>query len=103
MLLNKKMKAELYKLAEREIIAPVEERTSWCSRIVVATKKSRKLRICLVPRPLNKAVQREHYPLPVMEDMLPKLPNVRVFSQLDLINAYLLVHMDKESSLLTTF
>ena len=82
-----KVKAELEKLTEREIIAPVEELTSWCSRMVVTTKKSGKLRICIDPRPLNKALQREHYPLPVMEDMLPKLSNARVFSKLDLSNA----------------
>ena len=64
-----KVKAELEKLTERENIASVEEPTSWCSRMVVATKKSEKLQICIDPRPLNKALQREHYPLPVMEDM----------------------------------
>ena len=74
-----KVKAQLEKLTEREIRAPVEEPTSWCSRMVVATKKSGRLRICINPRPLNKALQREHYPLPVMEDILPKLSNARVF------------------------
>ena len=45
--MKSKVKAELEKLTEREIIAPVEEPTSWCSRMVVATKKSGKLRICI--------------------------------------------------------
>ena len=38
-----------------------------------------------------------------MEDMLPKLSGARVFSKLDLSNAYWHVHLEKESSLLTTF
>ena len=101
--MKSKVKAELEKLTERETIVSVEEPTSRCSRMVVTTKKSGKLRICIDPRPLNKALQREHYPLPVMEDMLPKLSNTRVFSKLDLSNAYWHVHLDKESSLLTTF
>ena len=35
--------------------------------------------------------------------MLPKLPSARVFSKVDLRNAYQHVHLDEESSLLTTF
>ena len=38
-----------------------------------------------------------------MEDILPKLSNAKVFSKLNLSNAYWHVHLDKESSLLTTF
>ena len=38
-----------------------------------------------------------------MEGMLPKLSGARVFSKLDLSNAYWHVHLEKESSLLTTF
>ncbi|KAK7087943.1 hypothetical protein V1264_021931 [Littorina saxatilis] len=71
--------------------------------MVVATKKSGSLRICIDPRPLNKALKREHYTLPVLEDILPKLAHARVFSKLDLSNAYWHVHLDEESSLLTTF
>ena len=97
--MKSKLKAELVKLTEREIIAPVEESARWCSRMVVAEKKSGKLRICVDQGPQNKA----HYPLPVMEDMLLKLSNAKVFSKLGLSNAYWHIHLDKESSLLTTF
>ena len=38
-----------------------------------------------------------------MEDLLPKLSNAKVFSKLDLSNAYWHVHLDEESSLMTTF
>ena len=38
-----------------------------------------------------------------MEDILPKLANAKVFSKLDLASAYWHVHLDEESSLLTTF
>ncbi|KAL8597750.1 hypothetical protein ACOMHN_001709 [Nucella lapillus] len=101
--MKKKVKTELEKLTEADVITPVDEPTSWCSRMVVATKKSGNLRICIDPRPLNKALRREHYPLPVMEDTLPKLTGAKVFSKLDLSNAYWHVHLDEESSRLTTF
>ena len=97
------MKQELDKLLDKDIITPISEPTSWCSRMVTARKKSGKLRICIDPRPLNKALKREHYPLPVMEDILPKLSKGRVFSKLDLSNAYWHVELDEESSKLTTF
>ena len=85
---KKKVKAELDKLTDADVITPVEEPTSWCSRMVVATKKSGNLRICIDPRPLNKALKREHYPLPVMDGILPKLAGSKVFSKLNLSNAY---------------
>ena len=73
------MKAELNKLTERDIITPVDQPTDWTSHMVVATKQSGDLRICLDPRAMNKALKRERYPVPVMDDILPKLSNAKVF------------------------
>ena len=98
-----RVKEELGRLESEEILAKVEEPTPWCSRMVVATRKSGKLRICIDPRPLNKALKRERYPLPTLDDVIPKLSKSKVFSKLDLSNAYWHVHLDEESSLLTTF
>ena len=98
-----RVKEELDRLESQGILAKVEEPTSWCSRMVVATKKSGKLRICIDPRPLNKVLKRERYPLPTLDDVIPILSRSKVFSKLDLSNAYWHVHLDDDSSLLTTF
>lgn len=98
-----KVKEELKRLTERDVITPVEEPTDWTSRMLIATKRSGELRVCIDPRPLNKALKRERYPLPVMEDILPELAKAKLFSKLDLSSAYWHVHLDEESSLLTTF
>ena len=98
-----RVKEELERLESQGILAKVEDPTSWCSRMVVATRKSGKLRICIDPRPLNKALKRERYPLPTLDDVIPKLSKSKVFSKLDLSNAYWHVHLDEESSILTTF
>ena len=45
--------------------------------MVVATKKSGDLHISLDPHPLNKALKHEHYPPPVMQDILPELLNAK--------------------------
>ncbi|GFS92946.1 hypothetical protein TNCV_1886121 [Trichonephila clavipes] len=44
-------------MVEAGIISKVEEPTEWVSNMVVITSP-KKLRICLDPRPLNKAIQR---------------------------------------------
>ena len=36
-------------------------------------KKSGSLRICINPKPLNAALKREYYQIPVIDDLLPDL------------------------------
>ncbi len=97
-----KLKAELDKLVKEDIIKPVTEPTPWVSSLVVIDKPE-KLRICTDLRDLNQAVKRPYYPLPIIEDILPKLGNAKVFSVLDARNGYWHIELDEESSLLTCF
>ena len=71
------------------------------SSAVVTAKPNGKVRVCIDPRPLNKALHRSHYPLPVIDDILPDLGKARVFSKADLKDGFL--QIDDESSCLTTF
>ena len=57
--LRPRLKDELDQLTEKGVIAPVNEPTEWVSALALATKKSGELRICIDPRPLNKALRRE--------------------------------------------
>ena len=66
------VKAELERLTESGVLVPVDEPTDWVSQMSVAEKKSG-IRICIDPRPLNEVLMREHYKLPVLEDVLPEL------------------------------
>jgi transposase InsO family protein len=101
--LRPKLKAELSRLVAIGVIEPVNEPTPWVNQIVLAEKKSGALRICLDPRDLNRALKREHYPLPILDDVLHNMGNSRVFSKLDLSSGYWHVDLDEDSSLLTTF
>ena len=56
----------------------------------------------MTPQPLNAALKREYYKLPVLDDVLPKLTDNKVFSKLDVREAYWHVRLDEESSKLTT-
>ena len=62
-----------------------------------------KLRICIDPQDLNRALLRAHYPLPTIEDVATRLYKAKVFSVLDAKNGFWQVQLDKPSSLLTTF
>jgi len=85
------------------IITKVKEPTDWVSSLIVVTKPNGDLRICIDPTHLNKAIKRSHYPLPTIEDILPKLSKAKVFSLLDAKDGFWQVKLTPESSLLTCF
>ncbi|XP_055883579.1 uncharacterized protein K02A2.6-like [Biomphalaria glabrata] len=97
-----KVKKELDVLVKRKILVPVEEPTDWVSQMAIVQKKNGDLRICIDPQHLNRVLKREHYRLPTFEDTLPQFENAKVFSKLDVKEAYWHVRLDKESSILTT-
>ncbi|GAB1598786.1 hypothetical protein Ahia01_000155800 [Argonauta hians] len=101
--LRPKLKVELKRLESLGVITPVNEPTPWVSQIAITQKKSGKLRVCLDPQELNKALLREHYTLPVLEDSLHELSKSKVFSKADLASGYWHVQLDDSSSMLTTF
>ena len=73
------------------------------SSLVVSEKPNRKLGVCINPQHLNEALKRSHYLFPVIQDILPELTNVKVFSKADLKDGFLQIQLDEESSKLTTF
>ena len=100
---KEKLKAELQRLQDLEVIAPVNEPTEWVSQFVVAVKKSGELQVCIDPKALNAALKRERYQIPVIDELLPDLAEARVFTKVDLASAFWHLVLDDESSLLTTF
>ena len=101
--LKERFKKEIDRLQNLGVIAQVDRPTPWISSVVVATKKSGALRICIDPRPLNAALKRERYQLPILDDILPELGQAKIFSTVDLRSGYWHCVLDEESSLLTTF
>ena len=98
-----RLKEELDKMTEQEIITPVTAPTPWVSSMVVIPKPNGKLRIGLDLKELNKAIQREHYPLPTIEDVATCLHGAKIFTKLDVKNGFWHIELDQESSYLTTF
>ena len=101
--IRERLKSELDRMEEGNIIAKVTRPTDWVNSIVVREKPDGRLRICLDPTDLNKAIKRDHYPTPTVEEITPKLAKAKIFSKLDAKNGYWNINLDEESSYLTTF
>jgi len=86
--IKEKVGRKLQHLQDEGIIAPVQEPSAWISALVVVTKANGDIRICIDPKPLNKALLRDHYPMPTIDDVLPQPANAKVFSTVDARNAF---------------
>ena len=66
--------AELQEMEQQGIIIKVTEGqpTDWVHSLVYQRKKNGKLRICLDPKDLNKAIKRDYHVTRTVEEILPK-------------------------------
>ena len=101
--LREKLDQELQRMVKMGIITPVHEPTDWVNSLVVVEKPNGKLRMCLDPKDLNKAIKHHHFHLPTTEEILASMSNARLFTKLDASNAYWQIEVDEESSKLLTF
>ena len=90
-------------MVKQGIIVPVDESTDWVNSLVVREKPDGSLRICLDHKDLNKAIKREHHPVPTVDMVTNKLQGATCLSHLDGKSDNWNVELDKESSKLTTF
>ena len=100
--LQKEVKEKIAELEKKGIIQKVTDPTDWISSMVIVSKPG-KIRICLDPRDLNKAIQRPKYQMPTLEEILPKLSKGKVFTTLDVKDGFYQIGLDEESSKKTTF
>jgi len=102
--LTHKVKDKLKEMEADGHIKKVTEPTDWVSSMCTVMKSDKSVRVCLDPKDLNRAIKREHYPIPTIEDVLADMPpDADTFSVLDAKNGFLQIKLDYESSLLTTF
>ena len=88
---------------EIRIIQPIQELTDWVNSLVIVEKQNGRLRLCLDPRDLNKAIKREHFKLPTAEEIFAEMINLKYFTKLDESNRYWHIPVDEYSSKLLTF
>ena len=81
----------------------VTEPASWVSSLVIVHKPNRQTRVCIDPKDLNRVLQRSHYPMPTIKEIVHELARAKVFSTVDVKKGFWHVELDEESSRLTTF
>ena len=95
---------ELKRLCDNGIIRPVTQPTDWLSNTLVKEKPNGKLRICIDPSQIiYKATRSPKYTIPTIEEKLLQLTKAKVFTILDVSEAYYIIVMNEEYSLLSTF
>ncbi|KAL5475306.1 hypothetical protein EMCRGX_G027394 [Ephydatia muelleri] len=93
---------ELDRLEKEGIIEAVRF-SDWAAPIVPVVKRDGSVRICGdFKLTVNRATTLESYPLPRVDELLASLGKSKVFSKLDLSNAYLQLPVDDESKELLT-
>jgi hypothetical protein len=100
--IRKQVKEALHRMENNGVIAKVYEPTDWVNSLVTVVKQG-KVRICLDPRDLNKAIKREHHPMNTIEDVATRLNGAKYFSVLDADKGFYQAKLLQNSSKYTTF
>ena len=96
------VKEEIQKLLEEGFIYPISD-SEWVSPLVIVPKKNGKWRVCVDYRELNKATQKDHFPLPFIDQVLDTLSRKKLFSFLDGFSGYNQIQIAPEDQDKTTF
>jgi len=100
--LEGKLKTTLDSFVQGGVLFVVGEPTDFVSQMAIVEKADHSLRICINPQVLNRDLKREHFRLPTLDDVLPKLSNAMVFSKCDVSSAFWHVKLEEPSRKLTT-
>ena len=94
---REKVEQELIRLQKEGTIEPVQV-SDWAAPIVPVLKSDKSVRICGDFRlTVNPASKLDNYPIPKVEDLFAKLNKGKLFTKLDLSQAYQQVLLDDES------
>ena len=105
-------KEEIDSLVKQGILEEVTEHTDWVNSYVIVEKDTgnhhspnhtvkKKLRICLDPRDLNEALEREPYHTRSVDEITAKLQGMTVFTIVDFRKGYWMVVLHPDSRRLT--
>ena len=105
-------KEEMDSLVRQGILEEVKEHTDWVNSYVIVEKDTgnqlapnhtvkKKLRICLDPRDLNEALEREPYHTRSVDEITAKLQGMTVFTIVDFKKGYWMVVLHPDSRRLT--
>ena len=93
---------ERQQMVKDEIIVSVVEPTEWVSRMLVVGKPDGDVRICLDPSELNKAILRQHFAVPTVEQLFAKIGKAKYFCSLDAASGFYQIPLSDRASYLCT-
>ena len=100
---KEEIEKELAEMVWQGIITKQTEPTPWVSSLTYPKKANGKLRICLDPLDLNKAIICENHKAPTLEEIAHVLTGATRISKVDGNKAFFGMHLLEEASLLTMF
>lgn len=77
--------------------------SEYSSPVVLVQKKDGTTRVCVDYRALNRKIVKDEFPLPIIEDVIDKLKDAKVFSILDLKNGFFHLKVTDDSIPYTSF
>lgn len=100
--LKKQVEEELHKMIDTGVLTPVRY-SEWATPITIVKKPDGSLRLCGDYRStVNAAIETDSYPLPTSNEAFVKLSGGRIFTKLDLKQAYTQMKVDEETAKLLT-
>ncbi|GKB76500.1 putative reverse transcriptase domain-containing protein, partial [Tanacetum coccineum] len=82
----KELSDQLQELSDKGFIRPSS--SPWGSPVLFVKKKDGSFRICIHYRELNKLTEKNHYPLPRIDDLFDQLQGSNIYSKIDLRSGY---------------
>ncbi|XP_059049470.1 uncharacterized protein K02A2.6-like [Achroia grisella] len=98
-----RLKKKLEELERIGVISKVQNPTEWVNSLVIVYKPNGDLRLCIDPKDLNEAIQRQHFELPTFDEISSKLSGANIFSTLDIKNGFWNIKLTQASSDLCCF
>ncbi|KAJ8319700.1 LOW QUALITY PROTEIN: hypothetical protein KUTeg_002743 [Tegillarca granosa] len=95
------VKTELDRI--KSVLLSKDATTRWVNSMVTVIKPNGKIRICIDPRDLNRAIMREHFLLKTVEVLVAQMPDSGIFSRIDAVSGFWQLRLVDTSSQLCTF
>lgn len=98
---KEKVDTMIQELLQKRIIR--ESDSSFASPVLLVKKKDGSDRMCVDFRALNKILEKDRYPLPLIEDQIDKLGKAKYFISLDMKNGFYQIPVSSDSIKYTAF
>ncbi|GJR07399.1 putative reverse transcriptase domain-containing protein [Tanacetum coccineum] len=97
----KELSEQLKELSDKGFIRPSS--SPWGAPVLFVKKNDGSFRMCIDYQELNKLTVKNHYPLPIIDDLFNQLQGSSVYSKIDLRSGYHQLRVQEEDIIKTAF